>query len=464
MIQIDFTSAFGSVPHGLIAHNMASLGLPPAQIETVMKIYEGASTRIVVPTGTSEPIEWKSGTVQRCPLYPTLFNICLEPFLRLMEKPEWKSLGFAVSDTLGSAITQTNTAAYADDLILYATTRDGAQKMPDALADFCLYSGLTVNGKKCVSVSITWNGGIREDAYASSLMRKGRCLMNERCLPIPEEVSRCCVWEEIEVNEASIYLGLPIGTNKEECSTHGAKVLESMKVNISRLAASNLNIKQKLEGVKFMELPRIDYRMMCADIREHGLNSFDRWLRGTVQAWLKTRGIPVGMPGISWRDGGVTLPSLRERQSTMIIRSICDIMTSKDPEILNMMDYIEQEQAQEWNIGIRDRENPQDKKGFLRWYGKNPDWRQVKIARMHSIFPRAFKAVEESDISLFVKDGKAHLHDETAAEGYTPSRFPRPAMWITQSVMRKNHFDAFRSKPLCSKGTISRITRLPIIF
>jgi hypothetical protein len=97
---------------------MASLGLPPAQIETAMKIYEGASTRIVVPTGTSEPIEWKSGTVQGCPLSPTFFNICLEPFLRLLEKPEWKSLGFAVLDTRGNIITQTNVAAYADDLIL----------------------------------------------------------------------------------------------------------------------------------------------------------------------------------------------------------------------------------------------------------------------------------------------------------------------------------------------------------
>jgi hypothetical protein len=63
MIQIDFTNAFGSVPHGLIAHNMACLGIPSDQIEIVMKIYEGATTRISVPTGISEPINWRSGTV-----------------------------------------------------------------------------------------------------------------------------------------------------------------------------------------------------------------------------------------------------------------------------------------------------------------------------------------------------------------------------------------------------------------
>jgi hypothetical protein len=56
MIQIDFTNAFGSVPHGLIAKNTECMGLREAQIETVMKICEGASTVITVPRGTSQPI------------------------------------------------------------------------------------------------------------------------------------------------------------------------------------------------------------------------------------------------------------------------------------------------------------------------------------------------------------------------------------------------------------------------
>jgi hypothetical protein len=63
MIQIDFTNAFGSVPHGLIAYSMRCMGLLDIQIDTVMKICEGATTVITVPTGTSEPIDWKTGTV-----------------------------------------------------------------------------------------------------------------------------------------------------------------------------------------------------------------------------------------------------------------------------------------------------------------------------------------------------------------------------------------------------------------
>jgi hypothetical protein len=94
----------------------------------------------------------------------------------------------------------------------------------------------------------------------------------------------------------------------------------------------------------------------------------------------------------------------------MIIRTICDIMTSKNPEILRMMNYFEQEQADEWDMRIAERENEAHKKGFLRWTGTNPDWRAIPVAKLPSIFPRAFKAVQESDISVHIKDGKAHLH------------------------------------------------------
>jgi hypothetical protein len=111
-------------------------------------------------------------------------------------------------------VTETNVAAHADDLILYSETRDGAQMILNALADFCNHSGLDVNTKKCVSISIPWNGGVREDYYAPFVMRKGRCPMDTRGMPIPQECNRLCHYEEIEVQEASIYLGLPIISTK----------------------------------------------------------------------------------------------------------------------------------------------------------------------------------------------------------------------------------------------------------
>jgi hypothetical protein len=357
-----------------------------------------------------------------------LFNICLESFLRLLERPEFKEYGFEVRDINGNRVTSVNVAAYADDLILFSGTRDGAQAMLDALADFCNYSGMEVNVSKCVSVSVTFQGGVREDQYQPFYMRKGRCPMDRLGMPIPEELHRCRM-DMIPIQEASIYLGLPIGADKEEASMHGKRVIASMKDHIIKLGKSNLNIAQKMEGVKFMELPRIDYRMMCADLKQSDLDSFDVWLRGQVQSWFRMRGVPQGMAGMSWRDGGFTLPSLRDRQNTMVIRTICDIMTSKDPQMQLMMQVFEEDQAAVYKMGIADRLNPEDNKGFLRWTGQNPDWRTYSVAKLQSIFPRAFKAVQETDMSVYVFQGKAFLHHDTA-ESFSVSKFSRPAMWI----------------------------------
>jgi hypothetical protein len=146
---------------------------------------------------------------------------------------------------------------------------------------------------------------------------------------------------------------------------------------------------------------------------------------------------------MSWQDGGFTLPSLQERQNTMVIRTICDIMTSKDPQIQLMMKIFEEEQAHKYGMEIAERINPQDNQGFLRWTGENPDWREYPVGVLQSIFQRAFKAVQESDISIYIKDGKAHLHHDVA-ESFTVSKFSRPAMWMTQSVNRKMHEEAFQ--------------------
>jgi hypothetical protein len=457
MIQIDFTNAFGSVPHGSIAYNMRCMGLPDILIDTVMNVYEGATTVIAVPTGVTGPIKWKSGTVQGCPLSPALFNICLESFLRLLERPEYKSYGFEVRKRSpdgfnpGDLVTSVNVAAYADDLILFSGTRDGAQAMLDALADFCNYSGMEANVAKCVSASITFQDGIREDQFEPLYMRKGRCPINRLGMPIEDEMANYCHPEPIPIQEASIYLGLPIGADKEECAMHGKRVLASMKDHIIKLGKSNLNIAQKLEGIKMMELPRIDYRMMCADLTKPDLKKFDSWLRGQIQGWLKLRGIPQGMAGMSWRDGGFTLPSLEDRQNTMVIRTICDIMTSKDPQIIQMMAIFEEEQAHKWGMEIAERLNPEDNKGFLRWTGQNPDWREYPVTKVQSIFPGAFKSVQEADISVYIADGKAFLHHDRA-ESFSISKFSRPAMWITQSVQKPIHADTFKEKIQASRG------------
>jgi hypothetical protein len=163
MVQIDFSNAFGSVPQKMIDWNMRRMGIPDNITDVVMNVYDGCETILSLNSGVSKPISWTSGTVQGCPLSPVPFNICLEPLLRALERPEFADLGFPIEiqDEGKEDITiRVNTAAYADDLILFSDHGDGINAYLELLAKYCNYTGMKVNVKKCVSLSETYTDGI----------------------------------------------------------------------------------------------------------------------------------------------------------------------------------------------------------------------------------------------------------------------------------------------------------------
>jgi hypothetical protein len=156
MVQIDFSNAFGSVPQAMIDWNMRRMGIPDVTGNPVTDIYNDCETVIITPVGESKPIPWTSVTVQGCPLSPVLFNICIEPFLRAMDRPDMTAEGFPINiREVGKPDTEIriNTAAYADALILYSDKIDGINKYLELLAEFCNYTGMKVNVKKCVSLA-----------------------------------------------------------------------------------------------------------------------------------------------------------------------------------------------------------------------------------------------------------------------------------------------------------------------
>jgi hypothetical protein len=115
---------------------------------------------------------------------------------------------------------------------------------------------------------------------------------------------------------------------------------------------------------------------MSGDIDQSGLGRFDSWMRGQIMSWWHTTGIPVEVFLLSWRDGGFTLPSLKERQYTMVIRTILYMMSSTDEELVAIMRQFEEEEAEVYHCDIVERR--EDYGGFLRWDGVLPDLRTHK--------------------------------------------------------------------------------------
>jgi hypothetical protein len=243
MVQIDFSNAFGSVPHELILYNMYSMGLSFATVELVRDIYTDNRSKITLTGGETESIPWQSGTVQGCPLSPTVFNICLEGLLRRLEKADMKEFLYGIPMQDGTTI-KINAAAYADDLILYADAHEHMEIMLTLLGQFCTYAKMKVNAEKCVSISQVWNGAKADKD------------------PDPFYIFTEKGVEEIPMEIVSIYLGMPIGFNKFENKKHGEEVLASMMEDVRNIGRSRLKIVQKMHALKTFVFPRIDYRMM----------------------------------------------------------------------------------------------------------------------------------------------------------------------------------------------------------
>jgi hypothetical protein len=454
MVQIDFSNAFGSVPQGMIEWNMQRMGIPADIIAPIMDIYDGCETVIVTPGGESTPIPWTSGTVQGCPLSPALFNICLEPFLRAMEREDFERQGFPIM-TRDRGEVRVNSAAYADDLILYSDTGDGIRNYLDLLAMFCSYTGMRINVKKCVSLAELWDGDDLVKADDPFYYRTYEGMD-------PDGAIRCGEKEQIPVQNSSLYLGTTIVLNREDEAKHGKHIIYSMKENIGQIGRSHLNITQKLHAIKTFELPRIDFRMMCGDIYQSDLRDFDRWLRGQIMGWPNLHGMVTEIFQMSWRDGGFTLPSLEERQHTMVIRTILDMMSTTDRSLLAIMRQFEEEEAERYGCTIVERQN--DMGGFLRWEGELPDLRSLSKKNeegdkdLHmllredlSIFPRALKATQELGLAIWMNDVTPRLRHKGLSVDFASSKISRPAMWITQEVIRKLALNSFKTAALSAE-------------
>jgi hypothetical protein len=170
--------------------------------------------------------------------------------------------------------TKINAAAYADDLILVTESREDMRILIHHLEAFCRFTKMKVNAEKCVSISQIWSQRKHAEAYMNPFYTRGETGHDE----IPMEM-------------VSMYLGMPIGLNRYENSNPGQEVLASVIEEARQIGRSKLRITQKMHGLKMFVFPRIDYRMMCADLSRSHLERWDAHIRRLVGEWFGIHGI-----------------------------------------------------------------------------------------------------------------------------------------------------------------------------
>jgi hypothetical protein len=403
---IDFSNAFGSVPHELIMCTMKQRNFPTWTVKIVEDMYTGASSTVELKGERSEPIAWKRGVKQGCPLSPLLFNLCLEPLLQLINRAN-RGEGAFVRNEQGESL-EFRVQAYADDVILISQKAEGIKGMLRSLGSFVRWSQMEVNAKKCATASYL----IDSKGHRCSLRESLR--FNDQEIP------------NLTLNQSLKYLGVPLtARRKVKLQAVNEKITE-MEILLQKIMESPLLTVQKIDAVKTFLIPSLDFLMLNGEVGGRQLNKLDQKIRAAIDEQLKIRGLPIECHHMSWRDGGLSYPSLVDRSNVLALRSFAQMVLSKDRKVREVMGVFVEDERRYRKIEIEKDEETE----FLNWKDEKGSHTGTT-----SLVARTRKAVKKLGINMkLTEDGLVVKREGSVHKTKKATSIGR---FLTQRIVRK---------------------------
>ena len=298
---LDLADAFSSVPHGLIFDTLSARGVSAECVQVLRSLYQDCRTHVRNARGESTTVPIQSGVRQGCPASPILFALAIEPLLRTP---------FPVGSGVEVGGEEAHILAYADDLVVIASSPEALQSKLDCLVARASLLGLSFNPAKCAFLS--WG----------------------RASPNPARVDGIPI-KTIVGGDFYRYLGTPIGLSSWQSDD---SVLATFTRELQSVSSSALRPWQKLDALRTFVFARLSYHLRATPFRAQALSrkngGLDRWAARFVkrilhlpctasQAYLHT---PVHL-------GGVGLPSARTELALLQVAHFFRMATCPDPVV-----------------------------------------------------------------------------------------------------------------------------------
>lgn len=247
---LDIRNAFGSVPHNTIQVTLQHMGVPSDLISLIMNAYQGATTVVRTPSGSTEPIPIEAGVKQGCPLSPILFNLCIELILRMV-KNRASELDTGTCEYHGASI---SCLAYADDLVVLARSQRALQCLLDQASDGATILGFSFRPDKCASLSLSARRKLATITVVNDFLIQGS--------HIPA----------LENEESYRYLGVPIGLihNIDDIPNVVPRLIQ----DIEKIRASLLAPWQKLDAIRTFVQPCLTYALRAGNPLKQSLKLY----------------------------------------------------------------------------------------------------------------------------------------------------------------------------------------------
>ena len=129
---------------------LQKMGIEGTYLNIVKTVYDKHTANIILNGEKLKPFPLRSGTRQRCPLSPLLFNIVLKVLpVAIREEKEIKGI------QIGKEV---KFLLFADDMILYIQNpKDSIRKLPELISEFSKVAGYKINTQKSLAFLYTNN-------------------------------------------------------------------------------------------------------------------------------------------------------------------------------------------------------------------------------------------------------------------------------------------------------------------
>lgn len=282
MASLDVSKAFDSVSHDAIEAALTNIGVPAPMVRYLARVYQGSLTYLEGDGWTSAPIHPQRGVRQGDPLSPIIFNIVMNQLLR------------GIPDDIGVRIggTLVNAVAFADDLLLFASTPAGLQHLINDTAKYLQSCGMTINSAKSLTLSIISSPHLKKTAVDAEALFT---CDGQRLQPL----KRSDEWK---------YLGVyftPEGRSRCRPVTMIRPLLEA-------LTRAPLKPQQRLFALRTVVIPKLYHQLSLGAVTIGALNKTDKILRDSTRRWLSLpHDVPTAYFHTAVRDGGLGIPSVR---------------------------------------------------------------------------------------------------------------------------------------------------------
>ena len=154
---VDFSKAFDRVPRNKLFDKLRTVGIKGHFLEVLISMYSNDKSAVKIENKITQTFLCHDGVKQGCMLSPTLFNIYLS------DLPETLNITSTTEVMLRER--PTNCLLYADDLVVFARSAKGLQRILNKLESFCEQADLNVNLDK-TKVMIFNNSGKSLNNYS----------------------------------------------------------------------------------------------------------------------------------------------------------------------------------------------------------------------------------------------------------------------------------------------------------